>query len=91
MNNLDSCIQAIVTAVPHGKFFDTHMVIQALIQQYADDYIQAAASFSTLISFHGHIGKAVGKLKGILVEDMGTAWSKNVKDGFSECECWKRN
>jgi hypothetical protein len=26
------------------------MVIQALIQQYADDYIRAAASFSALIS-----------------------------------------
>jgi hypothetical protein len=91
MNNLDSSIQAIVTAVPHGKFFDTHMVIQALIQQYADDYIQAQASSLTLISLHSYIGKTVGKLRGILVTDIGPVSSKNVKDGFSECECWKRN
>jgi hypothetical protein len=90
MGNLDNCIQTIITSIPAGRFFDTHMVIQALIQQYADDYIQAAASFSTLISFHGHIGKSIRKLEGTLVEDMGIAHSKNVKDGFTECECWKR-
>ncbi|MFP3043236.1 hypothetical protein LQZ19_15580 [Treponema primitia] len=90
MNQLDNLIREIINSIPGKHIFDTHMVIQKLIQKYTNDYLVNAQPFSTIESYHGHIGKSIVKYQNILVEDLGVAYSKNIKDDFSECECWRK-
>jgi hypothetical protein len=39
MEQLEKSIRAIITGIPAGFFFDVHMVIQKLLQDYDDTYL----------------------------------------------------
>ena len=91
MDKLEAAIQKTIEKnIPSGYIFDTHTLIQLLIQKYSKIYVQYSKQFPDFHLYHGYVGKVIKTMEGKLVDDLGKSISKNIKDKFSECECWKR-
>jgi hypothetical protein len=94
-------IKGFIEKIPKGSYFDTHTVIDYLIQEYHDIYLQEYAvrvsknntNFTTAL-YHGHIGQLIKQnftnAPNALVTQVGDSWSKNINNNFSENTCWKR-
>ncbi len=86
-------IEAIIDHMPHNRLFTAHTVIEYLIQNYSDHYLQACGSTTPTETYHSHISSAIRtivdereNLGYIMLEH--EAWSKNIHDEFSECKVY---
>ena len=85
MIQLETCVRNIVRdEVPFNHLFDSHMVIQRMLQQYPDEYISNVGTYTTILQYHGRIAQEIGKLEGTLIERMGRSYSQNTKNNFSK-------
>jgi len=83
-------IETIIEDIPPGMVFDTHTIIEYLLQNYSDEYLQNCNGRTTL-SYHGYIGQVIdGITKEGLVKRVGDSWSLNIHKRFSECACWQK-
>ena len=91
---LKNTIEAIIREIPKGLFFDSHAVIQLLIEKHTVEYLQAYQQQATVESFHSNLAKEIDAFtqpaNGQLIERMGDAYSKNIHDEYSRCACWKK-
>ena len=88
---MDKAISSIIDEIPVGSIFDSHFVINQLIRNHSDAYLDFAKTFSgsniTLV-MHGNIGQKIDKLS--CVEQLGKSWSENIHTKPSPCTCWKK-
>ena len=89
-----NCIEQIISGIPVGFMFDSHYIIQRLIKDYSDEYLNFCAGFQgekiTLTS-HQQIGHQIAKLEGVLVHrEPSQSWSMNIHCNGSECALWSR-
>lgn len=81
--------------VKTGQYFDSHTVIEYLIQNHANLYLQGAGGKNTVETYHGRIAKIIDNLldnnNNKIANNIGIAISKNIKDKFSECHLWQKN
>lgn len=81
--------------VKRGQYFDSHTVIEYLIQNHTNDYLQEAGGRNTAETYHGRIAQIIDRLvdenNNRVVSDEGIAVSKNIRDKFSECHLWRKN
>jgi hypothetical protein len=71
--------------------FDTHTVIEYLLQRYSDVYL-SSFSHGTTAGYNGHIGEIVDSFAGNLIsQQIGKSWSMNIRKNFSDCACWRKN
>ena len=50
MIQLETCVRNIVRdEVPFNHLFDSHMVIQRMLQQYPDEYISNVGTYTTAV------------------------------------------
>jgi hypothetical protein len=83
-------IKPVIESIPKGMIFDTHMVIEYLLQNNSDEYLKNCGERSTL-SYHGHIGQIIDEIaKEGLAKKIGKSWSINIRKSFSECTCWEK-
>ena len=83
-------IESIIGRIPAGMIFDTHTIIEYLLQNDSDAYLQNCEGRTTT-SYHGYIGQVIsGIADGGLVEQIGDSWSLNIHKTFSKCACWKK-
>lgn len=84
-------IKLIIDAIPSGHIFDAHMVIAKLLQEYSNVYI-SNCNQKTIDNYHSNIAKIIDSFDGVLITRLDSkSWSKNLKDNFSPCTCWKKN
>jgi len=83
-------IESIIGRIPPGVIFDTHTIIEYLLQNDTDTYLANYTKNSTEL-YHGHIGQIIADIaKEGLVDPCGKSWSLNIRKNFSECTCWKK-
>jgi hypothetical protein len=83
-------IKSIIGRIPTGMMFDTHAVIEYLLQNNSDAYLQNYNGKTTEL-YHIYIGQVVADIaKEGLIENIGKSWSLNIHKNFSECACWKK-
>ncbi len=91
---LQNLIEAIIGEMPKGCIFDSHTVIQLLVEKNTEVYLQAYQGQATVESFHGWLGKEIDAFtqpaKGELIKRVGDAWSKNIRNNYSTCACWQK-
>ncbi|WP_059369700.1 hypothetical protein [Treponema endosymbiont of Eucomonympha sp.] len=91
---LDTAIEEIIKKIPCGAIFDSHAIIEYLLQNYSDVYLSSFIGGSTL-AYNGIIGNKIESFcspaKGALLAKVGdSSWSMNIRKNFSTCACWKR-
>ncbi len=67
--------------------FDSHSVIAFLIQEYSDHYLQACTKTNTVTTanYHSFISKEIKTIaEKYGYKEIGKAWSKNIRDRFTE-------
>jgi len=83
-------IEAIIGRIPTGMIFDTHMIIEYLLQNDSDVYLQNCNGKTTEL-YHIYIGQVIADIeKEGLIKNIGKSWSLNIHKNFSECACWKK-
>jgi hypothetical protein len=83
-------IESIIGRIPSGMIFDAHTVIEYLLQNDSDAYLQNFNGKTTEL-YHAYIGQVIADIeKEGLVERMGDSWSLNIHKTFSKCSCWKK-
>jgi hypothetical protein len=76
--------------IKSGVIFDTHTIIEYLLQNDTDAYLTNFTGNSTE-TYHGNIGHIIAQIEdGGLVSRIGESWSLNIRKNFSECACWKK-
>lgn len=81
-----------------GKYFDSHAVIDYILQQYPDTYIQNVGNYKEVRGYHSWIAQKITHLeKEGLVERIKDSEgkpveiiSKTIKDDFTPCALWKK-
>lgn len=91
---LQSSIEAIIGEMPKGCIFDSHTMIQFLMEKNTEVYLQAYKGEATVESFHSRLAKEIEAFtqpeKGELIKRVGDAWSKNIRNNYSTCACWQK-
>lgn len=92
---MQNTIRQILTVIPSNSIFDSHFVINMLIKNFSDEYLQFAVQYATgsqpTLSTHGQIGQIISSFRGDLVEQLEQlAWSENIHGTASQCACWRR-
>jgi hypothetical protein len=83
-------IASIIDRIPSGKIFDTHTIIEYLLQNDSDAYLHHYNGKSTEL-YHADIGKCIYDIADDgLVTPKGSSWSINIHKTFSECACWQK-
>jgi hypothetical protein len=83
-------IKSIIGRIPSGMVFDVHTIIEYLLQNNSDAYLQNFNGNTTEL-YHASIGQFIADIeKEGLVERMGDSWSLNIHKTFSKCSCWKK-
>jgi len=89
--DIDKAIDSIIDGISVGYIFDSHFVINQLIKEYSDSYLEFAKKFSgsNITSvMHGHIGQKIDRLS--CVEPLGKSWSEHIHTKPGECTCWRK-
>jgi hypothetical protein len=86
---MENVIKGILLQIPTGVIFDTHTIIEYLLQNNSDDYLLSFTGGSTQ-TYNGKIGQIIDSFDSTLVERVGVSWSMNIRKNFSECTCWKK-
>jgi hypothetical protein len=89
---MHDAIAAILQNIPRGCIFDTHAVIEYLVQKNSDVYLDSYRG-GTTESYHGLIGQAIAEFEAgpaALAAREGESWSANIHRNFSKCACWRK-
>ncbi|NQU05525.1 MAG: hypothetical protein HQ568_05480 [Calditrichaeota bacterium] len=92
---MEDTIRAILTEIKTNRVFDSHFIIENVIKDHSDSYLDyasqiSAASQRTLV-VHGNIGKIISSFEGALVEKQPfESISYNIHGNVSGCACWKK-
>jgi hypothetical protein len=94
-NAIQKPIQEIIKKIPKGRIFDSHYVINQLISEYSDEYLNFASSIAVdsrkkTIVVHGQIGMEIKKLSDLVEQMQGEFWSDNIRGNASECTGWRK-
>ncbi|MBN1787393.1 MAG: hypothetical protein JW806_03260 [Sedimentisphaerales bacterium] len=91
---MKNCIEKILQEVKPGYYFDSHFVVDELIKNYSDDYLNFCSGYqgnNITLTVHRQIGHLIAKFEGILVErQQGQSWSVNIHGSSSECALWRK-
>ena len=101
--SLRDSIKQIIKAIERGCYFDSHFVIDQLIKDHSDEYINHVSRFAgegkteiTLVA-HAHIGQEIdGCIDGLgervkSPDGKGApSWSINIHGTAGQCALWRR-
>lgn len=92
---LQQTLLSIIDPIPSGHIFDSHFIIEQLIKNHSDVYINFIAKFSntpiTTITAHGNIGQEIAKLNGVVINQLDSkSYSNNIHNKPSPCTAWQR-
>lgn len=88
---MNNTIQEIINKIPSGLIFDSHTIINMLIEKYSDVYLSSNTSGLTTELYHAAIGRIIAWFAPNLITRVGDSWSKNIHLGYGKCSVWKKN
>jgi hypothetical protein len=93
---MEEAIKAILAKIPKGAMFDTHAVIECLIQEHSDTYLDFYKKGEGTNKHHQNIALILCDfVKAGLIERIGDddtkIWSMNIRKNITLCTCWKKN
>ena len=89
-------VQEIIESIPSGMMFDSHFVINRLIKNHSDEYINFTSTFAnpenSTLPAHGNIGQEIAEFarQGLIRQQNNQSWSENIHGNASECALWER-
>jgi hypothetical protein len=92
---MQNTIRQILDAIPSNYVFDSHFVIQQLLKNHSDEYLQFAAQYAdntrpTFVT-HGQIGQLINGFVGERIDQIELpGWSENIHGNASKCTCWRK-
>ena len=95
MMEFREAVQTIIENVPSSMMFDSHFVINQLIKNYSDEYINFTSTFAnpenSTLPAHGNIGQEIATFEATLVRQQASqSWSENIHGNASPCALWQR-
>ncbi|RUT73308.1 hypothetical protein [Ancylomarina longa] len=82
-------IQIIIQSkIPKEFVFDTHSIIDYLIQYHSDIYLSSHQNGWTTEFYHSEISKLIASFEGSIIKRQGECWSRNIHFKFSQNACW---
>jgi len=76
--------------ISSGIIFDTHAIIEYLLQNNSDAYLDKYNKTNTEL-YHSYISQIISDIeKEKLVERIGDSWSLTIHKTFRKCACWKK-
>ncbi len=89
--NLDKAIEGILIKVPKTMVFDSHFVIERLIIEHSDSYLDYVKMHpnSNTVQIHGKIARRITKSKYAKKQGF-ESFSSNIHTKGSSCAAWKR-
>ncbi len=90
MDNLKQKVESIILSVGHGQTFDAHMVIDSILRQDTELYLQYYNGQKKVSTFHSQISKVIKSFEGTLIERAGKNVSENIHHKYTPCTCWRR-
>jgi len=94
--SVSTAIRTIINDIPKGYIFDSHLIINKLIKEYSDDYLDFASSITSssnrTLSVHGNIGQEIASLEnsGVIAKLDKMSWSENIHNKVSGCTAWEK-
>jgi len=80
----------IIEQISQGIIFDTHAIIEYLLQNDSDTYLNNYNNTNTEL-YHSYISKIISDIeKEKLVERIGDSWSLTIHKKFQNCACWRK-
>jgi len=86
-------IKSIIRNIPSGMIFDTHTIIEYLIQKNSDAYLENYKGKNSTELYHSYIGQVISSIakdERLVERITEESWSLNIHKQFSECACWKK-
>jgi len=84
-------IKSIIKNIPSGMIFDAHTIIEYLLQNNSDAYLDGYKGKTSTELYHASIGQTIADIaEEEQIERMGDSWSLNIHKTFSKCSCWKK-
>ncbi len=88
-----TAIERILDGVETGRVFDSHFVVNELIEKHSDQYIRLAAKYAAggkpTLKTHEEIGRIIKGFVGILVERLDyESWSLTIHHTPGKCALW---
>jgi len=82
----------IIKEIPSGMIFDTHTIIEYLLQNDSDTYLENYEGKTSTELYHSYISQVISAIASeVGVKKLDEkSWSLNIRDNFSECACWKK-
>jgi hypothetical protein len=94
MNPIERIIRQLVSRVKKGYFFDSHYIIDTLIRDHSDIYMQFVAQHvvrsKVTEHIHGAIAKLIGKNTGLVRRVTDKSFSYNIRGKASSCVLWEK-
>ena len=95
---LREAVQEIIESIPSGMIFDSHFVINQLIRNHSDQYLEFAAGYANSPNMdrltyrvHQQIGHVINSFNGDLIERQASdSWSENIHGNINEVALWLR-
>jgi hypothetical protein len=91
----NEALREILEGIQPGFVFDSHFVINQLIKNYSDEYINFVANFAggeqPTLTAHQRIGHEILRFDGDLVNrQSGDSWSETIHGRGGSCALWRR-
>lgn len=96
MTQLEATIQAIIQNIPQGDIFDAHSIIDFLIQNNSDVYLDSYRQGMTTKVYHSQISKIINSFANpndnnrLLDRLGGNIWSRNIHQHFTNNAPYRR-
>jgi hypothetical protein len=92
--SLPDALLRIIGTIPENMVFDSHYIINSLIINESDIYLNLSKNISsgsdlTTEKLHSEIAKAIGKIPGIKKLDY-ESYSFNIHYNASKCSLWQK-
>jgi hypothetical protein len=90
---MQNAILEILDKIPKGTAFDSHYIINQLINFYSDKYLNFASRWAESNekpqSVHGQIGKTIASFEPDTISRLDyMSWSENSHGNSSKCTAW---
>lgn len=90
MEQLESVIREIIEKeIPQRAIFDAHAVIDFLIQNQSDIYLNSHSQGGSTQVYHSRISKIIASCTD-LVEQIGDGWSRNIHQNFFNNKVYRK-
>jgi hypothetical protein len=89
-------IETIINSIPKDCCFDSHFIIQSLIEKYSDEYLLFCSTYVNVSdstnTAHRQIGREIKKLcdNNLIVQLEYKGWSFNFHHNISLCTIYRK-